>query len=306
MRILFHVGVGNKDRPQRWSFVNKLFSNLARTFEKLGHECIVWYHPKASTPTVYKNSISSVTVSEKIGTAKSYSPDWVFTWNGASEGDQEIVKHFGKDIMIFGELGFFDHYKTCHFDFSGVNAMSANRFEPLIEEYDKTRFHQLVSKYKKPRAFKEDFVFVPLQDERDTNITKYSPVKRMEELLDYVENKYKGQDIKILYKKHPQYKVPIKFRANFIEVSGDVHSYVPYAKEVIGINSTVLFETLLYHKNITALGKGIMSRELKDDEERVRYIMHCYGKQFYWPELNNVNTIKNSFFYKKMIENEKG
>ena len=35
MKILFHVGVGNLDRPHRWGFVNSNFSTLARTFESL-------------------------------------------------------------------------------------------------------------------------------------------------------------------------------------------------------------------------------------------------------------------------------
>lgn len=300
MRILFHVGVGNKDRPERWSFVNGLFSDLARTFENLGHESLVWYHNSAMCSNIYKDHISSVNISDKINYVKEFDPNWVFTWNGASEGDQLIIQNFGKDKMIFGELGFFDHYKTCHFDFHGVNAMSGNRFEELNGNYDYSILDNLVLKYKKPRIFKEDFVFVPLQDERDTNITVYSSIKKMEELLDYVEERWKDKNIKVLYKKHPQHKMNIKPRKNFIEVSGDVHSYIPYANEVIGINSTVLFETLLYHNNMIALGEGMMKRSLNSEKDRKNFIIHCFNKQFFWSELRDINKIKNSYLYKKM------
>ena len=107
MKVLFHVGVGNTDRPHRWGFVNRIFSDLARSLESLGHECLVWYHPSAKCNTQYHKSICSATVNPI-----SFKPDWVFTWNGISPGDQKVSQMFGKNKMIYGELGFFDHYNT--------------------------------------------------------------------------------------------------------------------------------------------------------------------------------------------------
>lgn len=301
MKILFHVGVGNTDRPERWKFVNGLFSDLARTFESLGHSSIVWYHQKAFHPIVFKENISSIDIDFLSGEELNKF-DWIFTWNGNNDGDKELLKKVKKEKMIFAELGFFDHYKTCYFDFGGVNSNSNNLTEKLDSTYDLNLYNSLVEKFKKPRLFKEDFVFVPLQDERDTQIAQFSNVKSMEELLSFVEERYKNKNIKILYKKHPQYKLQIKERKNFIEVKDDVHHYIPYATEVCGINSTVLFETLLYHKRIYALGRGLMTRSVSDDNERIAYIMHCYKRQFYWEELKDINKIKNSYFFKRMQE----
>jgi len=178
MRILFHVGVGNLDRPYRWQFINMLFSNLARTLEKLGHECLLWNHSEAKNPLIYKNNFNSILVNGvQLSEAKKFNPEWVFTWNGGSEGDREIIKEFGEEKMVFAELGFFDHYKTLFFDFKGVNGNSENLtcdLSPFNEEC----FNEIKKTYIKPPLYNGRFIFIPLQDEKDTNITQNSPFKR--------------------------------------------------------------------------------------------------------------------------------
>jgi hypothetical protein len=299
MKILFHVGVGNSDRPKRWSGVNQILSRLAKSFDALGHECLIWCHKEAKHKDSYKKIIYSREVNDKIKYALKFKPDWVFTWNGSSEGDRQIIKHFGIEKIIFGELGFFDHYNTVYFDFSGTNANSEVLYEDL-DGSDESIIHELVTKYKKLPLHEKDYIFVPLQDENDTQILQYSPIKKMETLLSLVEERFANDSIDVLYKKHPHYNLPIKERKGFIEVYNDVHHYIPYAQQVIGINSTVLFETLLYHKNITSFGYGLCSRKLKNDNERKRYVSHCYNKQFYFNDLADIDTIKNSYLYKKM------
>lgn len=306
MRILFHVGVGNEDRPKRWSGVNCILSNLARSLESLGHECLVWCHKEAKHELSYSNIVYSKDINKKIKFVSRFNPDWVFTWNGSSEGDKKIVKHFGIDKMIFGELGFFDHYKTAYFDFSGTNSNSEVLYEDMLD-YDNNIISNLVKKYKKPRLCNHDYLFIPLQDENDTQVVCHSPIKRMEDLLSFVEQKYKNllkNNIKVLYKKHPQYRLPIRSRVNFIEVFEDVHHYIPYAKQVIGINSTVLFETLLYHKNIISFGHGLCSRKIQNDIDRKKFVSHCYRKQLYFDDLSSKEVVKKSYFYKRMLNNK--
>ena len=294
MKILFHVGVGNTDRPHRWGFVNNNFSNLARSFERLGHECLVWYHPAATSNQLYHNSIS-----DSVVRPIAFKPDWVFTWNGISPGDQEVVKMFGKNKMIFGELGFFDHYSTLYFDFAGVNGRSENLTETLTP-FSPDIYQLLLKKYHKLRIFKDPFIFIPLQDETDTQITHFSPFSKMQELIDKVSDMYSHSDIKILYKKHPKVDCNIVPRKNCIEVKENIHHYLPYAEEVIGINSTALLEALIYHNRVITLGKGITSRMLKNDEHK-QYVTHLYAKQFAWTEMSNLEKVKNSYFYKKML-----
>ena len=294
MKILFHVGVGNIDRPHRWGFVNSNFSNLARTFEKLGHECLVYAHPSARTNNPFHKTIRSSVV-QPIN----FKPDWVFTWNGVSEGDQAIIKMFSEDKMIYGELGFFDHYNTLYFDFKGVNGKSENLTQEL-SEFSPDTYQQILKKYHKLRTFGEPFIFVPLQDEGDTQITKYSPFKKMQQLIDYVCELYKDSDIKILYKKHPKVDCKIIPGRNCIEVKDNIHHFLPYADKVIGINSTALLEALIYHDRVITIGNGISSRKLIGDEHK-QYISHLANKQFPWAEMGNLDKIKDSYFYKRMI-----
>ena len=293
MKILFHVGVGNTDRPYRWGFVNSNFSNLARSLEKLGHECLVWYHPSATCKNMFHKAISSLDVNPI-----SFKPDWVFTWNGISPGDQKIIKMFGKSKMIFGELGFFDHYNTLYFDFNGVNGNSENLTEDL-NEYDSRKYSMLVRKYHQPRIIGDPYIFVPLQDETDTQITHFSPFKKMQDLLDHICDMYKDSDIKILYKKHPKVDCNIVPGRNCVEVKENIHHYLPYAEKVIGINSTALLEALIYHNRVITLGKGITSRDLPKNLHK-RYVTHLESKQFLWSDMGDVNKVKGSYFYKRM------
>jgi hypothetical protein len=300
MKILFHVGVGNSDRPQRWKFVNTLFSNLARTLEDLGHHCLVWYHNKAYTPEVYHLNINSNDIDgSALSIAVGFEPDWVFTWNGNSEGDKMIQLLFGKKV-IFGELGFFNHYSTVQFDFEGTNGASENLTEKLTP-FNKEIYDSLVLRYKKERLIEGEFIFVPLQDEKDTNITKHSPFKRMDELLSFVEAN-NTKNLPIVYKQHPKAISPlIRKHSNCSRVIGDVHHYLPYAKQVIGINSTVLLEALLYTSNVVTLGEGITNRAFKGEEHK-QYVTHLYSKQMKWEELKDSNAVKNSIFYKRMTK----
>lgn len=302
MKILFHVGVGNLDRPNRWQFVNVLFSNLANTMTKLGNECLVWTHRAAGAST-YINQISSNTVDGvNLENALSFEPDWVFTWNGSSEGDKLIESNFGHDKMVYGELGFFNHYNTLYFDFEGVNSKSENLTEPL-EPFDEDIYNQIKKQYVKEPLFNGRFIFVVLQDESDTNITMYSPIKKMDEVLQYVQDNVKLDDgVKVLFKKHPKAPCIVKTRENFIEVTQNVHHYLPYAEKVIGVNSTVLLEALIYHNNVISLGKGITNRNFTGDEHK-QYITHVFKKQFNMSDMTNVDIIKSSRFYKKMINN---
>lgn len=301
MNILFHVAVGNTDRPARWFGVCSMFSRLARSFSILGdHNCLIYCHPRAVSQDIYKNHLISDTVNKIDG----FNPDVIFTWNGMSPGDQQIIKLYGREKFIFGELGFFDHYDTCYFDRSGTNATSMNIVETLddIQHFPaEKKFAQLVDKYKKERLIDYRYVFVPLQDETDTQITKLSPFKTMYELLEYVITLYNfDDDIKILYKQHPHKPTSVPKNKKLVEVKGNVHHYLPYAENVIGINSTVMFETLLYHQRVLTIGLGLPSRRFTNDIERHKFIVNCYNKQLYQKDLSDVDIVKKSWVYKQI------
>lgn len=183
LRILFHVAVGNKDRPERWRAVGEFYSQLATSLELLGHECYLTIHKKAVPSNLFHRSL----VTNKVRKLESinFKPDYVFTWNGISPGDQEVRRLFSQSKFVFGELGFFDHYNTCYFDFSGTNFASMNMVEPVDKvEFQKEAYEALLNKNIRERIFTERYIFLPLQDENDTQIKTLSIFKTMDSLLD--------------------------------------------------------------------------------------------------------------------------
>ena len=309
MKILFHCGVGNKDRPHRWKFVAGLYSDLARMFESLGHECFLIAHTQAKSEFIFHRSSLVDEVSRiMINESEEFIPDYVFTWNGVSEGDQKIINYYGKKKMIYGELGIFGHYdKTCYFNVTGVNGKLSQlgmNFRPTLDSVeDKKIIDKLRKEYQKPRLCKEPHVFVPLQDETDTQIMKYSPFKKMDELLDYVETLFMHQGIKILYKMHPKAPCELKSRRGFEQVFDDVHHYLPYADFIIGINSTVLTEALIYDNvNIISVGLGPLSRHWPTVEEQHAFIGDLYRSQLKWIDLKDPSKVSKAPFYRHMLQ----
>jgi capsule polysaccharide export protein KpsC/LpsZ len=154
----------------------------------------------------------------------------------------------------------------------------------------------------KPRLFNDRYIFVPLQDETDTQITQYSGYKTMDEFLRAVQDIYIADNRKILYKVHPRagciLSDDIKSDSKFIQVTEDVHHYLPYADQVFGLNSTVMIETLLYHSNLVTYGAGIASRHFANDAQRMRFVATMYNRQFKWADLRNANLVRDSYLYK--------
>ena len=170
-------------------------------------------------------------------------------------------------------------------------------------DYEKAEFKGLVDNYRKERLYESCYIFVPIQDEGGTQITRLSPFKTMKEFLEYVLQLYAfDRDLKILFKKHPSAPCEAPDDDRLVEVFDNVHHYLPYAENVVGINSTVLFETLLYHQRILAVGLGLASRRFDSDAEREKFIMNCLDKQLYHADLGDAGVIKKSWFYQGILE----
>lgn len=302
-RVLFHLACGNSDRPGRWHGINPVFTNLGESLIKLGFDVHMMLHSAAWNPGCNNDTNIKLHVTDTVDVdyIKSLNPDYGVTWNGNSEGDKEFVKAVGFDKMIFGELGFFGHYEqTCYFDRSGINtkySMIGEYISPDdLTEQELSIINLLETRYKKPRIVPDSFVFVPLQDETDTQITQYSPYKTMDEFMHNVVDILKHDNRKILYKKHPRAPSNITVSSpTIIEVKDDVHHYLPYADLVFGINSTVTIETLLYHQRLVTFGAGISCRHFDSDNQRLRFVATMYNRQFTWESLKNPNVVRDSY-----------
>ena len=316
MKILIHCGSGNTDRPNRWSTINNIFSDLGESLIQLGHEVSLMVHSAAKQPRNDKSPIN-VLVSDTVSTEfiDNVNPDACITWNGNSDGDRVFIDYVGKDKMIYGELGFFGHYdKTCYFDRCGVNTrhsiigtnFSTTTFDKpiLLNEPsdDKKICQKLQDTFIKPRLFSEPYIFVPLQDETDTQIVQYSPFKTMDEFLHHVFDIFRFDERTILYKVHPRAPAPITLNnPRVIEVKDNVHHYIPYADFVFGLNSTVMVEALLYHSRVITYGCGISSRHFSDNADRQAFVAEMYRRQMKWEDLKNPDSVKNSYLYSNIL-----
>ena len=112
MNILFTVapGISRDQRVHRWKMVSDLFSRLAKSFLQLGHRVHFYVHPEAVTESIKPFLLTVSEDHEFFGfIMDSFSPDFVFTWNGASTGDittTTLATTYGAK-MIYGEQGWF-------------------------------------------------------------------------------------------------------------------------------------------------------------------------------------------------------
>lgn len=305
MKIMIHCGAGNTDRPRRWTTINKIFTDLGGSLIALGHDVYMMIDPAANPPPPPACKIvRRVTDTIDKDWIQMIDPDCCITWNGNSDGDRAFIDVVGKDKMIYGELGFFGHYdKNCYFDRCGVNTRhsiigTSLECSDLMTAANSTICDMLQSQYKKSRKWKKPYIFVPLQDETDTQITQYSPFKTMDEFVHHVYDVFRHDDRDILYKAHPRAHTTITLKAPRVyAVTEDVHHYIPYADQVFGLNSTVMVETLLYHSRIITYGCGIASRHFSNDGERQAFIGEMYRRQMKWDELKCPDTVKDSYLY---------
>jgi hypothetical protein len=309
VKILIHCGSGNTDRPGRWHGINPIFTNLGEALIDLGHDVTMMLHDAARN-ACNANTRIKLKISNTVDVTfiKGLNPDLGITWNGASNGDRIFVDTVGKDKMMFGELGFFGHYdKTCYFDRCGVNTRFSMIGEEIsssfpIKDCDET-VDELISRYKKPSLLTDPFIFVPLQDETDTQITQFCPFETMDEFMHYVYDIYRFDDRLIVYKQHPRARSKITISdPRVVAVTEDVHHYLPYADCVFGLNSTVMIETLMYHSRLVTYGAGISSRHFENDIQRRNFIALMDERQFKWSDLRNPNIVQNSHPFDKVLK----
>lgn len=296
MKILIHLASGAKFPDNYRSLGTNLFSPLGDSLCKLGFEVVFYVHPKVADTIKYCKTIVKQDIEKDI--ILNENADIGITWGGHQEADKQFSVLLPK--VIYGELGYFNHYQTCIFDRSGTNAESSILLEHISDDKIEANIivvNKLRENLIKPRLIKSPYIFVPLQLESDNQITKWSVFSTMTELLNHLI-KLNIKNKQILYKVHPYSKVNLNItNKNLKQVRGDIHSFIPYADLVAGINSTSIVETLLYHGNILTFGSGLMSRNLSNNQ-RINYIAELYARQRYFSYYSNPDKVIETPLYK--------
>ncbi|MFD1217806.1 capsular polysaccharide export protein, LipB/KpsS family [Microbulbifer celer] len=202
---------------------------------------------------------------------KNFQPDTIIIWNGLMDYQRNFIG-LAKNVnprqkFSFLESGWFPQKNTYYSDPEGVNAASSlSRVSPppLTPEQTakiKKWKEQYRDSYGAPKICDKGYYFIPLQLETDTNITLFSPFKSMEELLLWVlENT--DSERTIIVRPHPLSDCDHKEFSKLsdrIQVDGKtpLQSLLAESHAVIGINSTVLLESLIFEKPTIALGQGV-------------------------------------------------
>ena len=202
---------------------------------------------------------------------RNFRPDTIVIWNGLMDYQQgfiNLAKSFAPQQQFsFLESGWFPQKNTYYSDPQGVNAASSiSRASPApLSPSQTSEIKKWKALYRQsygvPKSCDNGYYFVPLQLETDTNITLFSPFKNMKALLQWViDNTDPVRPIVV--RPHPLSDINYQEFNNLnerIHVDGNtpLQKLIAESHAVIGINSTVLLESLIFEKPTIALGQGI-------------------------------------------------
>ena len=323
---LFTIGLGVKDEPERWTAICEIYARLAVGLTKLGHKCSFLVNPAAYDARALRQfevvfgdheDLRSLIVNEH--------PDVCLIWGGRIEPDIrtiEILTEFNIPC-VFSELGWFPQRGTVYFDANGTNSKMSWCQPEMMSKWE-----SLVFGLKRAKACRKIYgrgprsampatearrVFVPLQDETDTNILNDSPFLRMNDMLGFLSRQY--PDCEFTARVHP--KAPPTHMSAYPNVTVqdreiDLYKALSEFDLVIGINSTVISEAVFLGHPAMCFGDGIAKtyglakqidprkppRVLKaePEDQRVRNALaHLYLKrQLDQRKLNSPRYLKRS------------
>lgn len=197
--------------------------------------------------------------------------DIFIIWNGNLDYYKPIVNEIKKrnKKLLFTECGWFPQRKYYYLDSDGVNANSSIMKDKLdwIGEKHLYRLDEFRKQYVGNRFYntKNEYVLVPLQIESDTNVTKFSPFKKMQDFIHHCEETFPKD--KIIFKSHPVLaNIPYRTRHTIVR-KGNFMDLSQNAKLVYGINSTCLLESLLQNVPTISIGDGFISAHINRTEK---------------------------------------
>jgi len=329
-KILFTVALGITDRPNRWHTIGKFFLSIAKSLEQFGVESYFVHHSAVNLPE-FKDGSHNVVMMDNHDNFDSYleklKPDYIFVWNGNFKEDS-FTAEYGKKHnckMIYGELGWFPQSQTIHFDFCGTNYRSsiANidlqtlNIHPELDIWTKNYLSGATS----IDFASKNYIFVPLQDENDTNIRIASPYEKMNDFVKDLARSFPEE--KFIVRKHPRFMEVFLEEYPNVEYRNDGNAYdwIKNSKCTIGVNSTVLLEALMFDIPVISLGKGLASglgvfREfssakninlsqklsLEETTNRKKLLSELiFNRMLYRNDLTNPDKLANYFVFKEIL-----
>lgn len=217
--------------------------------------------------------------------------DSVYLWNGNFSYQADFLEALKKHrtSINYVEVAWFDQGNTYYCDPEGVNASSkiARCAGEVGSEHNLLGKSFAESYRLKKLNGKSDigaYILVPMQVESDSNIRLYSPYRSMAEFIEILSG-WLPQDVDVVIRRHPkssmrEFPLPERFRWSrednlFKDIAG--------ARLVIGINSTVLLQSLALGKPVIAFGGGVWGGH-------TAIVSGNPQSKFQWPEYNEWET----------------
>jgi hypothetical protein len=223
-----------------------------------------YLHPDAHyglTPPIGAQVVSADDDALLYETIDRINPTHAFIWNGTQYAATASRLRDRGIVVVFCELGWFPQAPTFYFDTSGVGGFSSIRHHPVSSFSIHPDFYHFRNEYvgkRRNMVCKHlNFVLLPLQLELDSNILFFSKFKTMESFIAYVSESL--PDATLIARPHPLDKEREwpAFHNVHIDSSSPLDSLIASCSAVVGINSTVLYEALMFEKPVFALGDTI-------------------------------------------------
>lgn len=197
-------------------------------------------------------------------------PDCIIVWNGLTAHHNDFIETVHKLSMEnrvhYLEAAWLPQKDYIYCDSHGINGNSSIASQQLItltknqqkELYTAlAKFRNNLSTDKRPGT-----ILVPLQIEHDTSILHFSPFKKMQEFVSFLEE-WIPPGYQVTIRPHPKSKVKSTLtitRDDFIvDNGGNLFDLLACTDIVIGINSTTLIEAMAFECTTFAFGKGVFS-----------------------------------------------
>lgn len=201
-------------------------------------------------------------------------PSAIAVWNGSHRYCRILISVAARDITVLRfENGLLPNTTTL--DSAGVNFRNsvprdANFYRKYAEKVNIQSKERVVLVPRKPRiertnpvVLPERYIFIPFQDDRDTQIRFFSPwISDMRQLFRLAEVISKASGLPVLVKEHPSSRARYpdlhkRAGASVIFANGnDTQALIENSEYVVTINSTVGLEAILLNKPLITLGQA--------------------------------------------------
>ncbi|XKH00011.1 hypothetical protein LG325_07780 [Marinobacter nauticus] len=339
MSILFTLGLYQTRKPERWQSKHKVFFYLSQSLRSLGIDSCFLCNPASVKERFIEGEAEYFFEGEKdlVQLLDEKNVTHLVIWGGRTDADERIREEVGDRVkIIYGEYGWFPQSQHCYFSPNGTNADADLWNEGLAEhKLDCRRFLSARRKLlfsmlgwrgmvSPPEFFQQRFfnvqkkIFVPLQDEQDTNIILSSPVKTMSAFVEGLSFTY--PDHEFLVRAHPRaHYESLPELPNVEYQSPAVNPFKSYKEYggVLGINSTMLLQFALLGLPVAGIGEGVASHSgvytdldwynlpqdisllgsnPEDAAKALDFILRI--KQLSFDELKRPNKIKKTYLHK--------